>query len=154
MCFIVGVLKSVCMPMPLIPQDGATPMGPWWDTKSTHLPGIFSRSCRTLHEKTYIKTTQLYWDFSDFWCRITPEPLNGKTSFQSHIVEQHKSYRMVVESWESVQANLNVPLFVQGTFCDHLTTKLFTTELMNLYRLWDLNESVLYLFGLCSPRMT
>ena len=33
------------------------------------------------------------------------------TSFQSHIVEQYKSYRMVVESWESIQGNQNVPLF-------------------------------------------
>ena len=37
-------------------------------------------------------------------------------NFQPHIVEQHKSYRMVAESWESVQANLNVPLFTWGTF--------------------------------------
>ena len=46
------------------------------------------------------------------------EPLNGKTSFQSHniIVEQHYNYRMVVESWESIQENQNVPLFAQGTF--------------------------------------
>ena len=54
--------------------------------------------------------------FLIFGGRITPEPLNGKTSFQAHIVEQHNSYRMLVELWESVQANLNVPLFAQSTF--------------------------------------
>ena len=47
-----------------------------------------------------------------------PCPL--KTPFQSHIVEQHKSYRMVVETLESVQANQNMPLFTRGTFCELL----------------------------------
>ena len=44
---------------------------------------------------------------------------------------------------ESVQANLNVPLFARGTFCERLQTactKQFATELMNISGLWDLNE--------------
>ena len=32
------------------------------------------------------------------------------------IVEQHKSYWMVLESWESIQGNQNVPFFIRGTF--------------------------------------
>ena len=66
-----------------------------------------------------------------------------ETSFQAHIVEQHQSYRMVVESWESVQANLNAPPFARGTFCERLRiacTKTFTVELMDVSGLWDLNE--------------
>ena len=39
--------------------------------------------------------------------------LMEKSSFQAHIVEQYKSYRMVVESSESVQMNLNASLFTQ-----------------------------------------
>ena len=37
--------------------------------------------------------------------RVTLELLD------SYIVEQHESYRMVVESWESVQGNKSSPLF-------------------------------------------
>ena len=77
-----------------------------------------------------------------------------ETSFQSHIVEQRKNYRMVVESWESVQANLNVPLFVWGTFCERLQTactKPLTAKLMNVFGLWDLNkkkvDELLLVFG-------
>ena len=73
--------------------------------------------------------------FSDFLCHITLEPLDGKTSFQSHIVEQHKSYRMVVEAWESIQRTKMYPERLQ-TAC----TKPFTVELMDVSRLWDLNE--------------
>ena len=51
---------------------------------------------------------------SDFLMSCNSGTAQWKTSFQSHIVEQHKSYRMVVESWESVQANLNVPLFASA----------------------------------------
>ena len=47
---------------------------------------------------------------------VSREPLDGKTWFQAHIVEHLKCYPMVVESWKSVQANLNVPLFARGTF--------------------------------------
>ena len=54
--------------------------------------------------------------FLNFGGRVTREPLNGKTSFQAHIVELHKSYRMIAESWESVQGNQSFPLFAQGTF--------------------------------------
>ena len=67
---------------------------------------------------------------------------------------------MVVESWESVLANLNVPLFVQGTFCECLQTaytKTFTMELMNISGIKDLNkkkvEELLYLqVFVLSPR--
>ena len=50
---------------------------------------------------------------------------------------------MVVESWELVQANQNVPLFTRATFCERLRiacTKTFTAELMDVSGLWDLNE--------------
>ena len=43
-----------------------------------------------------------------------------KTWFQAHIVEQLKSYPMVVESRESVQGNQNVPPSAWGTFCECL----------------------------------
>ena len=39
-----------------------------------------------------------------------------KALFQAHIVEEHKSYKMVVESWKLVHVNLFVPLFAQGTW--------------------------------------
>ena len=55
-----------------------------------------------------------------------------------HIVEQHKSYSIVVESWDSDEANLDVPLFARGTFCEHLQracTKASTMELMDVSRL-------------------
>ena len=42
--------------------------------------------------------------------------LMEKTWFQSHIVEQLKSYPMIVKTWESIQGNKNVPLFARGTF--------------------------------------
>ena len=49
----------------------------------------------------------------------------------------------MVESWESVKANLNAPLFAQDTR-EHLRiacTKMLTAELMDVSRLWDLNEN-------------
>ena len=51
----------------------------------------------------------------------------------SNILE-HVSYRVVVESWESVQANLNAPLLGQGTHkcLRRACTKLMATELMNV----------------------
>ena len=93
-------------------------------------------------------------------CCITLEPLDGKFSLQAHIIEQHKSYRMVVELWELVQVNLNAPFFARGTFCVRLwivCTKTFTAELMDVSGLWDLNEKkaeeLLYLLVFdCSPR--
>ena len=54
--------------------------------------------------------------FQIFWCCVTLEPLNWKTLFQSHIVEQHKSYRMAVESYESIQRNQNAPLLREVVF--------------------------------------
>ena len=66
------------------------------------------------------------------------EWLDGKTWFQAHIVEHLKNYRMVVESWESGEANLDVPLFVRGAFCERLRaacTKPFAAELMDVSRL-------------------
>ena len=50
---------------------------------------------------------------------------------------------MVVESWESVQANQNVPLFMRGTLCECwqiACTEMFTAEHMDVSGLWDLNE--------------
>ena len=55
----------------------------------------------------------------------------------------HKSYGMVLESWESIQGNLNAPLFVRGTFCERLRTactKPIATELMDVSGLYNLNE--------------
>ena len=50
---------------------------------------------------------------------------------------------MVLESWESIQGNQNVPVFARGTFCERLRvacTKALAAELMNVSGLWDLNE--------------
>ena len=50
---------------------------------------------------------------------------------------------MVLESWESILGNQNVPLFARGTFCERLRvacTKAVAAELMNVSGLWDLNE--------------
>ena len=129
----------------LLLDDFYTILEPWSDIKNTHILGTFSKSHQVphLHEENVQKHHVVLLEFLIFWCRVTLEPLNDNTSFQSHIVEQHKSYRMVVESWESVQANQNVPLFARGTFCERLwiaCTKTFTTELMDVSGLWDLNE--------------
>ena len=54
-----------------------------------------------------------------------------------------ESYPMVVEIWQSIQGNQNVPLFAPGTFFECLRmacTKTFTAELMDVSGLWDLNE--------------
>ena len=67
---------------------------------------------------------------------------------------------MVLESWESILGNQNVPLFTRGTFCERLRvacTKAVAAELMNVSGLWDLNkkkeEEFLYLLVfLWSPR--
>ena len=80
--------------------------------------------------------------------------------FQAHIVEQHKSYRMVVESWELVRANLNVPLFVQGTFvsaCRWPAQRAIASDLMNVLGLhslnhWTAEELVYLLVFVWSPR--
>ena len=50
---------------------------------------------------------------------------------------------MVLESWESIQGNQNVPLLARGTFCERLQiacTKVLAAELMNVSGLCDLNE--------------
>ena len=50
---------------------------------------------------------------------------------------------MVLESWESIPGNQNVPLFARGTFCERLRvarTKALAAELMNVSGLCDLNE--------------
>ena len=50
---------------------------------------------------------------------------------------------MVLESWESILENQNVPLFTRGTSCERLRvacTNAVAAELMNVSRLWDLNE--------------
>ena len=66
----------------------------------------------------------------------------ARQTFQAHIVEQQKtllSYRLIVDTWESVQANLNVLLFARGTIaspCELYTrTKPNATEFMNVSRL-------------------
>ena len=59
---------------------------------------------------------------------------------------------MVLESWESILGNQNVPLFVRDTFCECLRvacTNAVAAELMNVSGLEDLNdkkvEELLYL---------
>ena len=84
--------------MEIVPLDDFyAVLEPWSDTENTNLLGTFSRSHQILHihEENVQKhhTVVLI-----FLCHVTLELLNGKTSFQSHIVKQHKSYRMVVES--------------------------------------------------------
>ena len=86
------------------------------DTEKTHLLNSLCKIIKTL-EEDYQKHHAVVLKFSDVWCRVTLELLDGKTLFQSHIiVEQHKSYRMVVESLESIQGDQNLPLFMRGTF--------------------------------------
>ena len=49
---------------------------------------------------------------------------------------------MVLESWESILGNQNVPLFARGTFCECLRvacTKAVAAELTNVSRLYDVN---------------
>ena len=60
-----------------------TYLGPKPDT---HCGIIILAILRSLY--SYIDMKFLHY----FQQRVTPEPLNGKTWFQSHIVEQHKSY--------------------------------------------------------------
>ena len=60
----------------------------WSFIVSTLLLGLFlekSSETRNLLVKVVLK-------FSDFWCLVTLELLNGKTSFQSYTIEQYKSY--------------------------------------------------------------
>ena len=50
---------------------------------------------------------------------------------------------MVLESWESIQGNHNLPLFVRGTFCERLQVacmKVVAAGFINVSGLWDLNE--------------
>ena len=50
---------------------------------------------------------------------------------------------MVLESWESILGNQNVPLLARGTFCERLRvacTKAVAMELMDVSGLYDLNE--------------
>ena len=106
----------------------------------------FARYCQTDGYLTNSpkKDLAVVLEFHDIGCCITQEPLNGKTSFQSHIVEQYKSYRMVVESLGSIQGNhKNVPLFVRHTFRAFVDSmhKMFPPELVNVTGLWDLNET-------------
>ena len=49
---------------------------------------------------------------------------------------------MVLESWESILGNQNVPLFARGTFCERLRvacTKAVAAGLTNVSRLYDVN---------------
>ena len=50
----------------------------------------------------------------NFCQRVYHELLDGKTWFQSHIVEQLNSYTMGLESWESIQENQNMPLLCKA----------------------------------------
>ena len=61
--------------------------------------------------KLFQKHHAVALNFPEFGCHVSQEPLNGKIWFQALIVEQLKSYPMVVESWESDEANLDAPLF-------------------------------------------
>ena len=82
-------------------------------------------------------------EFLIFGGHVTRELLYGKTLFQAHIVEQHKSYGTVVELWKSVQRNQNFTTFCARYFFELLRiacTKAITAELMDVSRLWDLNE--------------
>ena len=52
---------------------------------------------------------------------------------------------MVFESWESVQGNLNVPLYLREALlvsaCEYIAcTEALVAELMNVSGLWNLNE--------------
>ena len=48
---------------------------------------------------------------------------------------------MVLESWESIQGNLNAPLFARDAFCEHLRvacTEALAAELMNEQKVEEL----------------
>ena len=53
-------------------------------------------------------------EFTWFGCSVSRELLDGKLG-SGLIVEQLKWHAMVLESWELVQANQNVPHFARGT---------------------------------------
>jgi hypothetical protein len=52
---------------------------------------ILDKNVDNIHSM-YGKYHPVVLKFCDFQCRVTLEPLSEKTSFLSHIVEQHKSY--------------------------------------------------------------
>ena len=75
----------------------------------THINGLHDREFFLLLERdsfSNCSSTWANWQFLDvnhavvliLGGHVTWEPLDGKTSFQAHIVEQHKGYRMVFES--------------------------------------------------------
>ena len=81
-------------------------------------------------------------NFINSYQHVSRELLDGKIWLQSHIVEQLKCNPMIIETWESIQGNQHVPLFVQGTLSSACGSmhKTFTAELMDVSGLWDLNE--------------
>ena len=76
----------------------------------------------------------------DFGCSVSRELHDG--NFGSRLIVEHlKCHAMVLESWESVQANQNVPTFCARHFieCFQIAcTKSFTVELMVVSGLWDM----------------
>ena len=82
------------------------------------------------------------WNFGTAWLE--------KTSFQSHIVEQHESYWIVLELWESVQGNLIAPLshkiFLPVRRLQVACTEVLAAEVNNVFRLYDLNKQKLEQF--------
>ena len=104
-----------------------------WDRLRKSLHCVHCEFCHVLHA---LKCNFLH----NIYQHVTREPLDGKTCFQTHIVGQLKSYLMVVESWESDEANLDAPLFARHFF-ERLwmaCTKPFTVELMDVsgYETW------------------
>ena len=77
--------------------------------------------------KTCKYTTWVYW-ISDFWRTFNSGTGQWKTLFQANIVEQYKGYRMVVESWESVQENQSFPCTFCARYFLHTYTKMYATS--------------------------
>ena len=68
---------------------------------------------------------------------IFVKPLDRKIWFQSHIVEQHKSYRMVIESWESIHGDQNVLPLHKELFFQALANSMHKTVQCGAHRcLW------------------
>ena len=63
---------------------------PWRCTKKSHLRPKWPGTQRTHKNTTEYHAVVL--NFPDFWCHLSREPLDGKTWFQAHIVEQLKNY--------------------------------------------------------------
>ena len=157
MHFIISILKLVCMPMhPYCEDFRWSYTSEWW----CHCPdplvwykehsssGHFQqKSSDTSYTMSWTKCTEIPHGCAEiFWFLISRNSgttWSKKGSFQSHIVEQHKSYRMVVESWESV---LNIPLFVSACEQHAQNHSLWSSWTSLGYRTWTRRKNSCSIF--------